>query len=80
MKSFTKSETKGLNMSRQIYANRMYMIHNNHIKNCDVTVRYIDVTKEIWGKDIDALEGNTTQTKTNLVAGDMRELPKICSS
>ena len=39
----------------------IWMIQNNHIKNYDILFRDIDVVKEIWGKDIDALKGNTTQ-------------------
>ena len=50
-------------MARQMYSKKLYpsnmdviwMIHNNHIKNCDVMVRYIDVVQYIWGKDVDAL-------------------------
>ena len=39
----------------------IWMIQNNHIKNYDILFRDIDVVKEIWGKDIDALKVNTTQ-------------------
>ena len=77
MKAFTKGEIKGENMVRQLYTKLLYptnadfrwMIQNNHIKNCDVTVRDIDVTQGIWGKDIYALKGKNTRTKTNPVAG-----------
>ena len=46
-------------MARQIYAELLYpsntdficMILNNHIKNWNLMVRYIDVAQEIWGRD-----------------------------
>ena len=63
MKEFTKRETKGANISRQLCAKLLYssnvdfkwMIPNNHTKNCDVMVRDLDVAQEVWGKDIDVL-------------------------
>ena len=84
MKAFTKIEIKGENMARQLYAKLLYppntefiwTIQNNHIKNCEVTFRYIEFSQEIWGNDIDALKGKTTHTKPNLVAGDMLNTPK----
>ena len=52
------------------------MIQKNHIKNCDVMVRYIDIAQEIWGKDVDALKFDTNQTKHNPVAGDIIKVLK----
>ena len=52
------------------------MMQNNHIKNCDVTVRYIDVAQDIWGNYIDALKGKSNRTKPNSVAGGMIKIPK----
>ena len=53
-----------------------WMIQNNNIKNCDITVRYIDSAQEIWGKDIDSLKDKTTRTKLNMVAGDTINITK----
>ena len=52
------------------------MIQSNQIKNCAVTVRYIDVAHEIWGKDISALKGKTTRSKPTHVAGDLVKIPR----
>ena len=48
-----------------------WMIQNNHIKNCDATVRDIDISQDVWYKNIDSLKGKTTQIKPNPVVGDM---------
>ena len=52
------------------------MIQKNHIKNCDITVRYIYVAQEIWGKNIYALNGKTNQNKPNPVAGYIIKITK----
>ena len=52
------------------------MIQNNYINNCDVTVTYIDIVPEIWGRDIDTLKGKTTRTKPNPVEGHMIKITK----
>jgi hypothetical protein len=38
-------------------------------------VQYIDVSLKIWGKNIAALKGKTTRSKTNLVARDNVKVP-----
>ena len=52
------------------------MIQSNQIKNWEVTVRDIDVSHEIWGKDISALKGKTTRNKPTHVAGDLVKIPR----
>ena len=52
------------------------VVQNNHIKNCDTTIRNIDVAQEIWGKDIDSLKGNTTRSKPNVVSEDRIKIPR----
>ena len=80
IKAFSKREIKVSNMTRQLYANMLYpsnmdfiwMIQNNHINKCDVTVRYIYAAQKRRGKDIYALKAlkvKTTWTKPNPVAG-----------
>jgi hypothetical protein len=41
-----------------------------------VTIQYIDVTMKIWGKNIAALKGKTTRSKTHPVARDYVKVPK----
>jgi hypothetical protein len=41
-----------------------------------VTIQYIDVAMNIWGKNIAALKGKTTRSKTHPVARDYVKVPK----
>jgi hypothetical protein len=52
-----------------------WVIRSNHIKDCPVTVQCIDVALNIWGKNIAALKGKTTQRKTIPVARDNVKVP-----
>jgi hypothetical protein len=52
-----------------------WVILNNQIKDCPVTVQYIDVALKIWGKNIAALKGKTTRSKTIPVARDCVKVP-----
>jgi hypothetical protein len=47
-----------------------WVIQSNQIKDCPVTVQYIDVARKIWGKNIAALKGKTTRSKSTPVARD----------
>jgi hypothetical protein len=51
------------------------VIQSNHIKDCPVTVQYIDVDLKIWGKNIAALKGKTTRSKSISVARDYVKVP-----
>jgi hypothetical protein len=51
------------------------MIRSNQIKDCPVTVQDVDVSLKIWGKNIAALKGKTTRSKTNTVAMDYVKVP-----
>ena len=83
-KAFNKRETKRETMAKQLYSNMLYpsnadfrwIIQNNNIKNCDIMVRDIDAEWEIWGKDIYALKGKATRTKTNPAARDIINILK----
>ena len=44
------------------------MVRSKNIKNCLVTVQYVEVAQKAWGKNSAELKGNTTQRKPNLVA------------
>jgi hypothetical protein len=52
-----------------------WVIRSNQIKDCPVTVQYIDVALKIWGKNIAALKGKTTQCKTIPVTRDYVKVP-----
>jgi hypothetical protein len=52
-----------------------WVIRSNQIKDCTVTVQYIDVALKIWGKNISALKGKTTRRKTITVARDYVKVP-----
>ena len=53
MIAFTKKYIKGANRANQIYAKLLYpsykdfrwVVQNNHIKNCDVTIRNIGIAQ-----------------------------------
>ena len=84
MKAFTKRDIKGEKSARKLYAKLLYpsnadfkwLITNNQIKNCEVSVRNIDTAQEIWGKDISTLKGKTVRGKPTLVASDSIKIPK----
>jgi hypothetical protein len=46
------------------------VIQSNQIKDCPLTVLDIDVARKIWGKNIAALKGKTTRSKSIPVARD----------
>ena len=84
MKSFTKRDVKGAKSARKMSAKLLYpldvdfrwLIKNNQIKNCEVSVCNIDTAQEIWGKEISALEGNTAQGNPTVVASYRIKVPK----
>jgi hypothetical protein len=53
-----------------------WVIHRNQIKDCPMTIQDIDVAMNIWGKNIAALKGKTTRSKTHPVARDCVKVPK----
>jgi hypothetical protein len=53
-----------------------WVIRSNQIKDCPVTIQYIDVATKIWGKNIAALKGKTTRSKACPVARDYVKVPK----
>jgi hypothetical protein len=75
---FTNRQTKGAELAQTLYNTLSYpsmkdfkwVIQSNQIKECPVTVQYIDVARKIWGKIIAALKGKTTQIKSIPVARD----------
>jgi hypothetical protein len=75
---FTKRQIKGAELARTLYKSFSYpymrdfkwVIQSNQIKDCPVTVQDIDMPLNIWGKNIAALNGNTTRSKSIPVARD----------
>jgi hypothetical protein len=56
-----------------------WVIRSNQIKDCPITIQYIDVATKIWGKNIATLKGKTTRSKTHPVARDYVKVPKELS-
>jgi hypothetical protein len=52
-----------------------WVIRSNQINDCPATIQYIDVATKIWGKNIAALKGKTTQSKTHPVVRDYVKVP-----
>ena len=84
MKAFTKHDVEGSKAARKLYAKLLYpsnadfkwLIKNNQIKNCKLSVRNIDTAQEIWGKYISARKGKTVRGKPTVVALDRIKIPK----
>jgi hypothetical protein len=80
---FTKRQIKSAELSRTLYKTLSYpsmkdfkwVIQINQLKDCPVTVQYIDVARNIWGKNIAALKGKTTRSKSIPVARDYVKVP-----
>jgi hypothetical protein len=52
-----------------------WVIRRNQIKGCPVTFQYIDAARKIMGKNIAALKGKTTWSKSILVVRDYVKVP-----
>jgi hypothetical protein len=80
---FTQRQIKGADLARNLYKTLRYpytkdlkwVIQSNQIKDCPVTVQYIDMARKIWGKNIAALKGKTTRSKSIQVARDYVKVP-----
>jgi hypothetical protein len=80
---FTKRQIKSAELARTLYKPLRYpsmkdfkwVIQSNQIKDCPVTVQYIDVARKIWGKNITALKGKTTRSKSIPLARDYVKVP-----
>jgi hypothetical protein len=80
---FTKRHTKSAELARTLYKTLRYppmkdfkcVIQSNQIKYCPVTVQYIDEARKICGKNIAALKGKTTRSKSIPVARDYVKVP-----
>jgi hypothetical protein len=53
-----------------------WALRSYQIKDCPVTIQDIDVATNIWDKNIAALKGKTTRSKTRPVARDHVKVPK----
>jgi hypothetical protein len=52
-----------------------WVIQSNQIKYCPVAIQDIDMALKIWGKNIAALKGKTTRSKSIPVARDYVKVP-----
>jgi hypothetical protein len=81
---FTKRQLMCAEIARNLYKTLSYpfmkdlkwLIRSNHIKYCPVTIQNIDDATTIWGKNIAALKGKNTRSKTHPVARDYVKVPK----
>jgi hypothetical protein len=81
---YTQRQLKGAESARVLYAKLGYpsqkdfkwVIQSNQINNCPVTVHDVEAAHNIWGKNIAALKGKTTRSKTIHVARDFVKVPK----
>jgi hypothetical protein len=81
---YTRRQLKGAESARVLYAKLGYpsqrdfkwVIQSNQINNCPVTVQDVEAAHNIWGKNIAALKGKTTRSKTIHVARDFVKVPK----
>jgi hypothetical protein len=72
---FTKRQIKGALYKTLSYPSMTYfkwVIRDNRINDCPVTVQDIDVALKIWVKNIAALKVKTTQSKTIPVTRDIK--------
>jgi hypothetical protein len=78
-----KRQIKEVETARSLYSKLNYppwkdfkwIIRSNQIKDCPITVEHVDTTHKIWGKNVAALKGKTTQTKPDPVARDFVKVP-----
>jgi hypothetical protein len=81
---FAKRQINCAEIARNLYKTLSYpsmkdlkwVIRSNQIKYCPVKIQDIYVATNIWGKNIAALKGKTTRSKTHPVARDYVKLPK----
>ena len=80
---YTQRQVKSAEVAITLYAKLCYpswkdfnwVIRSNHIKDCPMTVEDINFALHNWGKNIAALNVNTTQSKPNTVARDSVKMP-----
>jgi hypothetical protein len=83
---FTNQQIKCAEIAPNLYKTLSYpsmkdskwVIQSNQIKYCPVTIQDIAFATKIWGKNIAALKGKTTRSKTHPVARDYVKVTKCC--
>jgi hypothetical protein len=81
---FTKQKIKCAEIARNLYKTLRYpsmkdfkwVIRSNKIKDCPMKIQDIDVATKILGKNIAALKGEDTRSKTHPVDRDYVKFPK----
>ena len=80
---YTHIQVKGSEVARNLFAKLCYPSWKDfkwvnritQINNFPVTVEDVNVALNIWGKNIAALKGKTTQSKLNTVARESVNMP-----
>jgi hypothetical protein len=80
---YMKRQIKEAEVAQSLYSKLNYqswkdfkwIIRSNQIKDYPVTVDHVDTALKIWGKNVVALKGKTTQTKPDPVARDFVKVP-----
>ena len=62
-------------MSGPTVENFKYILRQNIIQNCPVTVEDVNIAKKIFGPDMGTLKGKTTRKKPKPVKSDTVEIP-----
>ena len=81
---FTKQQILGVEQARNLYAGLgfpsntdfKWMLRANQIKDCPVTLQDAEVADKIWGPNIAALKGKTTQKQPEPIVLDTIPIPK----
>src|SRR5210317_1945373 len=58
-----------------IMQNFKYILQQNIIKNCPITVEDINIVEQIYGPDIATMKGKTTKQKVGTVKQDEIKIP-----
>jgi len=80
---FTDRQIKRAERARELYhcvgaptwRNFKYMLRQNLLKNCPVTVEDINIAEKIFGPDTSTLKGKSTRRKPKVVVDDYIEIP-----
>ena len=83
-KNYTKRQVKRAEVARALYhtigcpseKDFRHIIQTKQISNCPVVLEDVKIFETIYGPDVYALKGKTTQTKSEVVVSDNIEVPQ----
>ena len=81
---YTERELQRAKKARQLYhaigtpttRNFKFILRQNLIRNCPVTVEDVNIAEKIYGPDVGSLKGKTTRQKPKPVTRDIISIPK----